>query len=160
MARFRSLPLACFVSTFSLIVGCLGGGGQGRPDIAPVSGKVTYNDQAVDGAVVRFTKEGANRVASGTTDAQGEFKLTTYDTGDGAIVGEHRVTISKFALKSSASSPTNMNAEDYGKLMTSGEGIPTVETTATIPAKYANPEQSGLTRTVVKDEANVFNFDL
>lgn len=81
--------------------------GCGRPapyQVVPVSGKVTYADgSAVSATEVRvaFVPQdvapagGAHPpMASGVVRADGTFReLTTYSFGDGAIVGQHRVTV-------------------------------------------------------------------
>jgi hypothetical protein len=35
-------------------------------------------------------------MAIGTTDNEGQFKLTTYEPNDGAMIGTHAVTVTKF----------------------------------------------------------------
>jgi hypothetical protein len=139
--------------------------------MAPVSGTVKYNGQPVEGASVTFRVEGAPRVASGMTNAAGEYRLTTYDTDDGAPVGEHSVTITKADASqlppAPTAAPTGLAGGDYLKSVEGRAGgstaPPSVEPPkggAGVPAKYSDPAQSGLKRTVVKGEANVFNFDL
>jgi hypothetical protein len=123
-----------------------------------VSGKVIYKGQPVEGAIVTFMSEGASRTATGMTDAQGAFKLTTYDTDDGAIVGKHAVSISKATPASSA--PTPATAENLASATASGEGISQFVPEQVLPAKYADPKLSGLTREVVAGDTNDFTFDL
>jgi hypothetical protein len=79
------------------VVGCLLGGcsGSGRPAIAPVQGKVTYNGKAVAGATVVYLCPGAPRLAVGTTDESGNYSLTTYEPNDGAMIGTHTITVKK-----------------------------------------------------------------
>jgi len=67
-------------------------------DIAPVHGKVTVDGKPLAKAKVRFapTAKGntdPGKPAWGEIQADGTYQLTTYKTGDGAIVGEHWVTI-------------------------------------------------------------------
>lgn len=76
------------------IVGC---GGSDFPT-AQVSGKVVHQGQGVPNAGVTFAPEPAEggysgKSASGTTDASGSFTLSTYQPGDGAVVGKHRVYV-------------------------------------------------------------------
>lgn len=81
--------------------GCGGGGEQ--YDVVPVSGVVTCQGEPVVGGVVNFTPQPAKdkdraagrpgRVALGVTDENGRFELTTYENGDGAIIGRHTVTV-------------------------------------------------------------------
>lgn len=130
----------------------------------PVSGSVKYKGQPVDHALVSFATEKSPRTAVGMTDAKGEFKLTTINTNDGAIVGDHVITIVKApppgAMQSKMESP-----QDYTKFMQQQGGKNTKPPGPgagdnSIPGKYGNPTSSGLKRTVVAGESNVFNFDL
>ncbi len=147
----------------SAAVGC---GGGGKPlEVVPVSGKITYKGQPVEKAIVTFTTEASPRTAVGTTDAQGEFKLTTINSNDGAVAGEHMITVAKMPEPGAAGTPQINSPEDYTKLMeqqgprnTKPPGKATND--KSIPAKYGNPTQSGLKRTVVKGEQNSFTIDL
>jgi hypothetical protein len=77
-----------------LLTGC------GRPALAPVKGRVTCRGKPVAEAAVLFSpmpkSEGgtkSGKAAGGGTDADGRFVLTTYDRGDGALIGKHRVSV-------------------------------------------------------------------
>ncbi len=66
--------------------------------LVPAHGVVTLNGEPVAGAMVMFTpvKVGPEAfAASTTTDAQGAFKMTTLDPGDGVYPGEYNVTVVK-----------------------------------------------------------------
>jgi hypothetical protein len=148
----------------ALVVGGCSDGG--RPETAPVSGTVTYNGEAVAGAnVVFIPKEGGSRNASGTTDSQGKYQLTTFEENDGAVPGAYSVTIREGGTDEDLSA---MSSEDpsagYGAAMdaaASGGAPPAGEAAEEggIPAKYADPNQSGLDRTVESGK-NVFDFTL
>jgi hypothetical protein len=56
---------------------------------------VTLGGQPLEGAAVTFTPVEGGRPATGATDAQGRFRLSTFDPGDGAVLGEHVVTVYK-----------------------------------------------------------------
>ena len=49
----------------------------------------------------------AGRPAYAITDAAGRFRLTTFSEGDGALAGEHTVTISKYVSISPATGKPN-----------------------------------------------------
>ncbi|MDA1017506.1 MAG: hypothetical protein O3A00_23995 [Planctomycetota bacterium] len=143
-----------------LLMGC--GETAERPALEPVSGKVTVKGKAVEGALVSFWAEGAARAASGTTDAEGKFQLTTFDTGDGAVLGEHTVTISK---QDASANMKTASADDpsagYGAAMdAAAKGKTSALGKHALPAKYANQGTSGLKRTVAKGSPNTFDFDL
>jgi len=90
-----------------LLVGWAGCGGDTPFRLAPVQGKVTYEDgspiQVPQGGQVRiaFVPQDAAPVgqahptaAQGTLKPDGSFsELTTYQFGDGAIIGRHKVTV-------------------------------------------------------------------
>ena len=80
-------------------------------EVAPVSGKITIDGQPLTAGKVMFapTAKGGNheagRTAMGRLQADGSFQLTTYDEGDGAVVGEHWVTIFGSGDKAAAGTP-------------------------------------------------------
>lgn len=64
----------------------------------PTEGEVTLDGQAVEGATVQFVivgdiKEG--RMAWGTTDSEGKFRLSTKGDNDGALPRDYHVTVVK-----------------------------------------------------------------
>ncbi len=52
--------------------------------------------------MVTFVPDNGERQASGLTDADGVFHLTTFNTGDGALAGTHKVTVEKSPTQSDA----------------------------------------------------------
>ncbi len=141
-------------------VGC--GERSTRPETAAVSGSVTVSGVPIEGANVSFMAQGSPRTAVGVTDTAGKFKLTTFDTNDGAVIGEHVITITKAAAPGSAATTMDSPAA-YAKAMEGSKGVapPSAKNDdESIPTKYANPAQSGLKRTVAGGEENVFNFEL
>jgi hypothetical protein len=87
-------PLACLASIALFTAGCSGGGA------APVSGKITFDNKPLEGAVVTFQPlhgEGSADPGSGSygkTGPDGSYTLRLVQ-GDtpGAMVGKHRVEI-------------------------------------------------------------------
>jgi len=156
------LPLCGLVLVTS--IGC--GGVSDRPPVYPVSGKVTLGGVPVEGAQVSFYAEGSPRAASGKTDAEGMYQLTTFDTNDGAVEGSHKVSIAKMQAAQDMSNIDVNNPEGpgdaYGDAMdAAASGQYDKSLTAVLPRELASPETSGLTRTVTASESeNVFNFDL
>ena len=78
-----------------LLIGC----NQG-PALAPVHGRLTCNGKPVKEAGLIFSPvpavEGAKesgKPATGSTDADGRFVLTTFKSGDGALIGKHRASV-------------------------------------------------------------------
>src|SRR5262245_61631407 len=68
---------------------------------APVTGVVRINGQPLGSGNIMFAPDvrgdGVNsgKPAFGTLDSAGHFALSTYADADGAVVGEHTVTISR-----------------------------------------------------------------
>jgi hypothetical protein len=157
--------LRTLVATLILVLPCLPGcgGGADRPALLPVSGTVLFKGQPVEGATVSFSNEKASRSAQGVTDANGKFKLTSYDTNDGAIAGEHVVTISKAAAVSDDSQMTQANAMEMMKKKMDGmkgKNMSDQKPEMLLPAKYADGKTSGEKRTVKSGDSNDFKFEL
>ena len=141
---------------------CVGCGPGDRPDVYPVGGKILHDGKPVEGATVNIYAEGSPRVASDVTDAEGKFELTTFDSGDGAIAGEHVVTVSKQVLKEEIAAATaDAGGDAYDQAMRAATKSNYAGMTKDqLPAKYADRETSGLKRTVVAGETNEFTIEL
>jgi hypothetical protein len=122
----------------TLTAGC----GSGRPKCVAVSGVVTYQGKPVEGATVIFMPP-KSRPATGFTDAQGRFTLQTFSAGDGGVLGEHVVCITKTVID-----PNAANKSPYSK------------TKSVLPARYGTPLKSPLKATVTGEGPNDFHFDL
>lgn len=156
----RSLVLSLVLFTPCLL-GC--GGASGRPDLHKVTGTVTFKGTPVEGADVVFASETSPRSAAGKTDASGKFSLTTFDTNDGAVAGEHVVTIIKVAAGGSGAVLSEANAKEMmaKNMGTMNAGQASVEKPELVlPSKYADAKTSGEKRTVSATETNDFKFDL
>ncbi len=68
------------------------------PKLAKAYGTVTYKGKPLDGGHIVFTpaagkggETGQN--ATGEINSDGTYEMTTFNTGDGAILGQHIVTV-------------------------------------------------------------------
>jgi hypothetical protein len=87
MSQARGGLLVLAGLCLALLLGC----GQ---KTVPVKGVVTYNGKPLANAFVQFIPEdGGGRDASGTTDANGAFQLSTFRPNDGALPGSYKVTV-------------------------------------------------------------------
>ena len=139
------------------IAGC--GADVERPDTYTVTGKVTLNGEAVEGAQVVFHAKSGPK-AMGTTNSDGEYELTTFDSGDGCVAGSAKVTISKADTSGDAvDDDTDLDeaGDAYDKMM--GEGGDSMEQKQLLPEAYADASTTPETREV-KEGSNEFNFDL
>jgi len=140
-----------------VLVGC----GPSNPATAPIDGTVTLDGAPLEGASVTFTPSEGGRPGSGTTDSSGKFTLTTYEAGDGAVLGQHKVTVVKMAEGAADGAEPDQeggDAEDEddadAMLMGGDEGDEGEEQDAQsgwiAPQKYSRPDTSGLTVEVKK----------
>lgn len=126
-----------------LVVGC-----SDRPKLAKVKGTVTIDGKPLPYGTVTFEAKGL-RSATGKI-VNGEItEVTTYDPGDGAPVGNHRVVVTANAEPGAAvvanpgDAPKGPPKADY----MSGKSL--------IPAAYNNPDTSGLTAEIKSGENTV-----
>ncbi len=150
------------------LAGCGGAGGD-RPETVPVTGTVTLDGTPVAGATVAFSPSaGGGRSAHGITDANGRFKLTTFEAGDGAMPGSYKVGVSKTAGPAQAAPGTTEETPEsidaaYKAAAERGAlepGAKPPEPTDLLPSKYKDPAGSGLTAEVTKGGKNDFTFPL
>lgn len=129
------LGAACLTVVFGLM-GC----GTGGPRTAPVQGTVTYQGKRVPYGSIMFQPDDGPAATANIQD--GVYHLTTFRDGDGAILGNHRVTV--------------ISLVDQGdRLPEDRSPLPP----ALVPLKYSFPDQSGLTA-VVQDRPNTIDFQL
>lgn len=127
-----ALGLACL-----LTFGCTEG-----MKTAPVKGKLTYKGKPVPNGTITFIPEGNGPSATGEIQSDGSYELTTYKSGDGAVLGKHTVMI--------------VAVQDQGdRLPEDRSPLPP----PIVPAKYLSNQTSGLTAQV-KDEENTIDFHL
>lgn len=93
-----TMKICCHLTiSLAIVLLCSCSADDDRLPVFPVQGKVLYQDQPADGALVIFNptdvKGEATIVPSGTVQADGSFQLTSYETADGAPAGAYRVTI-------------------------------------------------------------------
>lgn len=128
----RRLFAATLVTAAVLLPGC------GGRDLTSVSGTVTYQGQPLEQGRVGFLPVNGRPSYGDIQD--GQFKLSTYESGDGAASGSYRVLIQSDKLSDPADAFSNR--------------------ISLIPNKYGDPETSGFTAEVKLGENNVFDFEL
>lgn len=121
----------------SLVVGGFavsGCGGSNLPERYPVEGQVLREKKPLAEAIVTFHPTGPATYALakpvGYTDSNGRFRLSTINRDDGAVPGEYAITVELRA-------PVQVGEE----IMRNGPNQ--------LPARYAQPDQSGFRYRVV-----------
>lgn len=133
-ARLRLAALALLVAA-----GC-----SRSLELIPVTGIVTLDGKPVEDAAVLFMPMAGGPAASGTTDAQGRFQLSSVNQS-GVVPGEHQVTITKQTM-----------------LGITPDGLPDaggIRIQWHVPEKYSRPETSGLKANVDPSQGE-FRFSL
>lgn len=120
------------------------------PKLGRVYGKVTYNGKPVGSGHVVFTPAAGKggdtgQTASGDIESNGSYELTTFKSGDGAILGEHVVSVE--VREGDMPQPKADSTIQY------------VLPKSVIPTKYSSPDTSPL-RYTVKEGSNSFDIDL
>ncbi len=143
---------ACAFNLFATAAGLilLAGCGPSRPATAPVHGRVTYQGKpVVEGTIIFQPVKG--RQSIGEIAPDGGYVLTTFEPGDGALLGRHKVTIEARRISQT------LAGDDLDEEGSAGYGPPVV--TWLVPEKYSRPDSSPLTAEV-KEGENTFDFDL
>ena len=105
---------SCFALALLMLVsvGVLGCGDKGGlKGTVPVTGTLKQKGTPLAGATVTFVSATPGvRAASGITDASGQFKLTTLQSGDGAFPGDFKVIVTKTETVGKVYTPEEANA--------------------------------------------------
>lgn len=160
--RSTGRSVVMMVAGAILLSGCGGGSSSGRPKPVPTSGRVTYKSSPVAGATVSFLGDGTSQPAVAITDDDGNFVLTTNRGGDGAVPGDHRVTVSKIvggAISAEAPKALTMDEAVVAYNNKAKQGAP-AKPLSMLPEKYSRQESSGLQFTVKAGEKNHFDLTL
>jgi len=126
--------------------------------LGKVKGHVTYKGSPLKGASVKFYPE-EGPMAIGMTDDNGDFTLTT-NGRTGAVLGTHKVAITKMSGEAGPAVPANPKPEDMMKMQKANMGKQTGPK-SDIPESYGNPDSSKLTADVTANASdNNFEFQL
>lgn len=158
--RGDRVPPMLFVLFFAglFIVGC--SKQDGKLPVYPVTGTVTYQNNPVEGATVIFSIPGNKqaKAATGLTDSQGRFTLSTYSNGDGAAAGEHQVTVTKYT-GGGGESNESLTMEQAAKQAEKKDSSQPASKSE-LPLKYSEASTSELKFTVSESGENHFEIKL
>jgi len=145
-------PLICSLLTLAC-AGC----GSKYPPTAPVKGKITLNGKPVTTGRVSFHPTTGERPALSNIQPDGSYSLTTFQRGDGALLGHHKVSIKSTRVENSPAPPKDFKedaelAAEFGK-----KGGPHL--VFLVDKKYYDERTTDL-EAEVKSGDNEINFDL
>jgi hypothetical protein len=114
----------------------------------PTKGVVLFDDRPLPNATVQFhSQEPGGHDATGYTNAQGAFELTTNRLGDGAFPGSYKITV-RYSEEVEVS-PDLKSAEDVQKAMVQGGA--SRQPAIVLPETYTRSDQTPLTHRVPED---------
>lgn len=151
--HFHTL-LHCVGATVVCVCGCSDG-----PRMAPVSGAISVDGKPLVEAGVTFTPDMGGRPAWATTDKQGRYQLTTLRGGDGALVGDHVVTIAERGFDV-PQIPKGVDADTASVLAEMPTSPRRSDPRGAIDPSFASRSSSTLRYTVKPGVSNVADFDL
>jgi hypothetical protein len=118
-------------------IGLLIVAGCGKSDWGYLEGSVLLNGKPIGPAIISLEPSDGQRAGGvGPVDENGKYKIISARKKEGVAVGDYRVTV-------------HSNLSDFGFEQPNKK--------AAIPARYANPDTSGLTVTV---ERGTKQFDI
>ena len=142
-----------------LFTGC----GSGKPDTASVEGTIRLHGELVTTGRVTFYPE-QGRPSTGRIGDDGTYTLTTFDDGDGALLGKHRVTIRSTSVDVKMVDMPKSIQEEVAR---GGRGESRMVSKKTlkwlVPQPYSRRESSPLTAEVTiqpDHKPNRLDFDL
>ena len=140
--RRCSIGLTCALAVVCT-VGC-GSAGQPWEKVVPASGSVSLSGKPIAGAQITLFPVDqafpAHIRPSAVTDAGGKFSLGTNSTSDGAPAGDYTAVVTWNPLVDKGGGPTRGPNQ--------------------LPAKYAQPESSGLKVTIGPEATQIPSLDL
>lgn len=146
-----SWAVVVMASALSAAVGCSRSGVAGRPPTHPATGSVSLDGTPVAGATVTLVPQAGGHAAVAVTDPKGGFRLTTFQSGDGAVAGTYGVSVEKRVAAGAGAGAGDEYQPPSGPL-------PPPENV--LPARYASAETSGLTATIESGRPNTVTLDL
>ncbi len=155
----RNLFLGSCICLIAFSVGC--SNEPANPPTYGVSGKVTYKNEPVEGATVVLVPEVAEgQGAVGSTDANGNYQLGTFEEGDGAVAGKYKVRVFKYEIVAEpAIEMGDMTEEDEEDAYTDDDIEEDAGAGNLLPAQYENAYKSGFEVEVI-DTAVTLDMDL
>jgi hypothetical protein len=143
----KAITCCCLTALMALVTGC----GNG-PKLGRVSGTVTVDGKLVTRGRIMFIPTDG-KAAVGEIGPDGKFTLTTYESGDGALIGPHKVTILATTIGPSSFAPASIDEEVVlANSNTSGRILVPGKVGWIVPERYSQLSTTGLTAEVKSGE--------
>lgn len=111
MYHARNLSALLLLAALALTAGA-GCGGSGEKPVK-VEGIVTLDGKPLPDAAVTFQPlEAKGRPATGVTGSDGVFRLTTFNSGDGAFPGQYKILVTKTEERAADSGGVQVDPSD------------------------------------------------
>jgi hypothetical protein len=111
----------------------------------PVEGTVLLDGKPLAGASIQFVPQGTGHDATGETDKNGQFVMSSFQPRDGVQAGTYKVVISPPA---GAADPTPYASADEAMAAASKPPAKKASEGPAFPQKYARPDQTPLNQEV------------
>jgi len=119
-----------------LLAGCTGS------RTSPVEGDVRLDGKPLPNASIHFVPQGTGRDATGTTDQNGHFVMSTFNPKDGVVAGEYKIVISPPA---GSAEPTRYASAEEA-MAAAAKSPPKTDTS--FPQEYTRADQTPLSQKV------------
>jgi len=150
----------CLVVASLFLAGC----GDGGPELAAVSGKVTKGGQPLAGVNVTFSPVNPGPSSGARTDAEGKFILICQSGKAGAVIGQHKAILQAVASGGvdsnsdpKAAMEAMLKARSGGPKGKNVDPSKAAAAEAPFPAEYGDPAKTPLSYEV---KAGTNEFDI
>ncbi len=136
LSRWKRLALvALALGSPALLTGC-GEAPEVKVPVIPVTGTVTYGGEKIEGARVTLHPQGhplpAERIAVGSSKADGTYAVSIYPDPKGVPAGEYVATVEYYKPVDGSTGP-NVAAKEYGNPESSPVKVSVKDSPVTIP---------------------------
>lgn len=150
---FQTLhPGRCSAAALTMVIFSVLGCGDGLPPRIPVAGQVTLDGKPIEGAQVVFHPVGGiGREASAYTNEDGDFEITSFNTGDGAVAGQYKIVVTKMAQEMPAGlmeKVSKMKPDEIQELAKKHREMVAAPPKSMLPKKYGDVTTTPLQCTV------------
>lgn len=140
--RMKQLQITAWICVVSLgVAGC-----KDKPELAPLSGKVTYKGKALEFGSIMLQPVAGGQYSRADIQSDGTFSLVTADGEEGATIGMNRIRVSCFPAQKPGAATVPGEEVQLGKSL--------------IPEVYNNFSSSELTVDVLPENNPPLIIDL